>query len=210
MPDPTTPAVPGEAVPATTAPAPAPDPLANAAFAEMRTKLATAEREKTELAERLTALERKDMDEKQRTSAELEDAKKIVQELSPIKDAHAKIVLGVETACANAIQALPEDKRATIDLLTKHVPLEDRMQAIQQAAAAFGPAPITAGTPTAPGGAPNSGLPGAALAAKPLDVKDLGRLSWADAAKSLGPPQSSSNTEYDKRLEALEKQLAAK
>lgn len=179
-----TPAVPGAPAPPVAPPAPAPAPPSdkdNAAFAEMRTKLATSEREKQELADRLTALERKDMDDKQRLEAERNDLTKKVQELTPLQEQHAKIVQGVQKACEDAIAALPQDKQETIKALTQHAPLEERLAAIQAAARAIGAAPISSGTITQPGGNPASGLPGGPEAPKPVEAKDLGKFSWTKA-----------------------------
>jgi hypothetical protein len=193
-----TPAAPGVVPPVTPVPTPAPAPVppagspdpGNAAFAEMRTKLAAAEREKQELADRLTALERKDMDDKTRIEAERNDALKKVQELEPLRDAHGKFVSQLETACANELAQIPEDKRAAIEAVVSQIPLEGRLTAIQSMRSAIGAPPVSSGTVTQPGGNPGAGLPGGPDAPKPIEAKDLGKLSWADALKghqSAGP-----------------------
>lgn len=178
------PVTPPPAAPAAAPPAPAGDPSANAAFAAMRTENTALKTQLEQLSTKLTEIERKDMDEKQRLEAEKADLAKKVGELSPIQEQHAKIVAGVEKACTDAIAALPEDKRATIEALAKHAPLEERLSAIQQAAAVIGAVPVSSGTVTQPGGDPKGGLPGGPEAAKPVGVKDLGRLSFSDAFKA--------------------------
>jgi hypothetical protein len=165
-------------------PAPTGDPAANAAFAQMRTELAALKAERETLLADKTALERKDMDEKTRIEAERNDALKKVQELEPLRDAHGKFVTQLETACANELAQIPEDKRAAIEAVVSQIPLEGRLTAIQSMRSAIGAPPVSSGTVTQPGGNPAAGLPGGPDAPKPIEAKDLGKLGWSDALKS--------------------------
>ena len=201
------PAVPGATVPTPT-PAPAPDPAANAAFAEMRTKLAAAEKEKTELAERLTALERKDMDEKTRMAAELADAKKIAEDLTPLRDAHGRFQAQLEQACANEIAAIPEDKRAAVEDVVKHIPLENRLTAIQSMRTVAGSPPVSGGTITQPSASPNGGMPGSPEDAKPLTNQELQKAGWKETIMARGV-KGGPDQALTQQVAELTKQVAA-
>lgn len=185
MPEDPTPAVPGVVAPVTP-PAPAGDPAANAAFAQMRTELAALKAEKDALAAEKTALERRDMDEKTRLAAELADAQKLAQELAPAKDALGRFQAQIEQACATELASIPEEKRAAIEAVVNQIPLEGRLTAIQSMRSAIGVAPLAAGYVTQPSASPAAGLPGGPEAAKPLGIAEIGKLSWSDALKGHG------------------------
>lgn len=201
---------PSPAVPGVIQPAPAPESAGNAAFAEMRTKLAASEREKADLSERLTALERRDMAEKDRLAAELADAQKLASELAPVRDELGRYTSQLEAACAHELNAIPQEKRAAIEAVVRHIPLSERLTAIQQMRAVTGTLPVSGGAITQPGQSPNGSIPGAPESAKPIDAKELGRLGWSDALKGH-PGQSSPMMPDIKSLvdAAVKEQLAA-
>lgn len=180
-----TPAAPGAPAPVTP-PAPAGEPAANAAFAQMRTELAALKAQNEALAAEKTALERKDMDEKTRLQAERDDLDKKVRDLEPLRDELGRYTSEIEKACDNALNAIPEEKRAAIKAVTDQIPLDGRLTAIQTMTAAIGVAPISGGTVTQPGFNPNAGLPGAPEDAKPLENKELQALPWKVAVMSRG------------------------
>ena len=184
--------------------APVENPAANAAFATMRTENATLKAQIDAIQAKLTEAERKDMDEKTRLTAELDDARKAHAELSGVKESIAKFQSQLESACTNELNSIPAEKRAAIEAVVSQIPLDARLTAIQNMKAVVGPSVISGGTITQPGVSPNGGLPGSPETAKPLTPDELKKMAWGSAVKSAGTPAPISNHELMSRLEALE------
>lgn len=209
METPATPATPGVTTATPVATPPPAEHGENSTIRQMREQTEAANRRANEAEAKLKEIERSQMAEKDRLAAELADAQKMVSELSPLRDELGRYQSGVEAACAQAIQAVPEEKRAVIDALTKNVPIHERLAAIQQAIAAIGAAqPVRGGTVTQ-GGAGSILPPGMPESAKPLEAADLGKLSWGTAAKAHGQAQGALPDIKSMINEAVQTALAA-
>lgn len=179
----------------------------NATIRQMRAELDKARAEAAKVAElqtKLTDLERRDMDEKQRLAAELADAQKAAAEAAQLRDQFGKFTTNIQAECDAAIAALPDEKRDAITKLTQHVPLDERMSAIRTAAAALNVGvPQIAGTMTQPVGVhpPTPGVE----PPKPLTPQEVARMSWRDA---LGPVKDTTAA-LQQQMAEMQQQMAA-
>lgn len=212
MPDPTTDpgGNPGGAPNPAPAPAPQPEPIPekvdNAAFARLRTEAAQAKTRADELESRLKEIERAEMDEKTRLQAELDDAQKAAGDAEKLRNQLGQFTTKLEAEYETAVAALPEDKREAVKALTLHVPLEERLAAVRSAATLIGAPPTSAGTKTNPGtGVPPA--PGAPDPAKPLEVKDIDRMSFAEALKA-SPIMQQTRAVFDNGVAEMRQQMA--
>lgn len=150
----------------------------NAAFARLRIEAdahkAQFEAERTaraELEKRLQDIERGRLDETERLRLEKADADKALAELTPLRDEHGRFQTALQKASEDALAALPDDVRVAVEPLVTHVPLTERLAAIQSVATPF-LATVAAGTVTKPGSRTPADL-----------IPSPDKLSWADAVE---------------------------
>lgn len=202
MPEPNTPPTGGEI-----ATGPAPD---NAAFARMRTELAAAQAATKDLQEKLTTMDRARMDELDRTKAELADAGKKTEALQAQASRATEYEASFKALYDGEIAALPAEKQARAGRLSAHGSYPERLEALKEYKAELGTGPLTAGTVTAPGqSAPPASIPGQAPppGIKPIEGKDLGKLSFDSALKSR--PSASETVIPAAQVDALLKRIEA-
>lgn len=147
MPDPETP-------PAATSGENKPNEQENSVIKQMRAQLDAeaaarkkAEADQAELAAKLKKIEDAELSESERLKRE-------VAELAPLRDAHGKYVGKLESLYQEELSAVPDEKRAAVEALSKTGDWGDRLDAIK---AAKGLLTIGAPTPQPMGGANNPG-----------------------------------------------------
>lgn len=166
-------------------PVPAPDNKGgddNSIIKAMREQIEAANRAAKESAEakvalenRLTELERKDMDEKTRMAAELEDAKKIAAEVETLRNERGQYISTLESLYTSRLSSVSEELRPKVEALSVAGDWSQRMTALEsaigliQSVTPASPAPARAGTYTQPPGSP----PPAQDQPKPLTPQEL-------------------------------------
>jgi hypothetical protein len=171
----------------TPVPAPTPSGDDNATIRAMRAQIDAAtqaakdaEEQRKALETKLTELERRDMDEKQRLSAELEDAKKAAADAEKLRNEHGQFVSAFESIYNNRLASVPDEHRSTVEKFSKNGDWQARIEAIDAAMAMLKitPAPVAAGTITQPGGGtPPPTPPETPQPAKPLTPQELRSMS---------------------------------
>lgn len=176
-----------------TPPAPAPTPSGddNAVIRQMREQIEAANRAAKEAADakaaieaQLKEIERRDMDEKTRLQAELQDAQQIAQEVQRLRDENGKFISWAESQYNAKLAAVPEEKRALVQQLSAQGDWAARVSSLDAVAALIGitAAPVQAGTITQPtGGTPPAAAGTTPEPAKPLDINQIERMSLGDA-----------------------------
>lgn len=169
-------------IPPVPAPVPPAEVRTDADFARLRIDLENQKKAaqealdaKTALEARLTELERKDLDEKQRMTLELEDAKKAATEAERLRAENGQFVSALEKLYTDRLAQVPDDKRALVESLSSAGDWATRMTQLESAIGLAGiPAtPARAGTFTQPPGSP----PPPPEAPKPLTPEELRKTS---------------------------------
>jgi len=134
-----------------------------------------AEEAKAALEARLTEIERKDMDEKQRLAAELEDAKKAAAEAERLRNEHGQFTSTFEKLYNDRLSAIPEEKRADLQAISKSGDWSSRFDALEAGIRLLGvtAVPARGGTTTNP----DPATPPSPEPPKPLSPSDLARTS---------------------------------
>lgn len=175
------------------------NPAANAAFAAMRIELekektARAEeaRQRAEMEERLKTIERRDMDELNRTKAEKDDlTKRAVDqeaELIRLRDEHGKFVSAYEAMYTEELTSVPADKVDALKKLSASGSWSDRYDALRTAKGLLPPppGPAVAGTRGQPaGGTPPP--PNTDPKPETIDPKTIKNMSWGQVLPTPPP-----------------------
>lgn len=154
---------------------------------EAANKQAKAAEESRLAAEaKLTELERRDMDEKQRLAAELADAKKAAEDAARMRDEIGRYTNEFKKTYDSQLAAVPADKRPQIDAMLAGLPdsvdWPARLTFLNGAISLIGSPPTAAGTVTMPGGVtppPTPTTPETPQTPAPLTPEQLERTSFS-------------------------------
>jgi hypothetical protein len=141
---------------------------------------AALEAEKAELALKLQAFERSQLDEQSRLKLEAEEARAKVAELEPIKGEVERYQAAFKSLYETELASVPDDVRATAEKLTSAGSYPDRLESLRLFKTTV-PALQTAGTRTAPvtPPAPQATQPNPNVVS--ADPSTWGKIAYSDA-----------------------------
>lgn len=166
------------------------DPGDNAAIRAMREQIKTLEADarrakdlETQLSEaqsKLTEIERAKLEENERLKLDLADARKAKEETeaaaAQLRDENGRYQSSFQSQYEAELASVDEEKRSTVEELSKTGTWADRYEAIKRAKALIPAQPAQGGTVTRPGTTPATTT---AAVPKPYDPN----LGWGDALK---------------------------